>query len=99
MYLWQECNTFESLSLEYGHDGLDDSMMVATKCLVFQYYQKCSDDHGLEIIIGRGGSSDLCDWACICFNQRIFGFLFRFSLHDGVRCYNEQENKTITLRR
>ena len=27
-YLWQECDTFESLRLEYGHNGLDDGVMV-----------------------------------------------------------------------
>ena len=27
-YLWQECNTFESLRLEYGHNGLDNGVMV-----------------------------------------------------------------------
>ncbi len=51
MHLWKICDTFQTLGLEYGHDGFDNSMVVATQRLVFEDDKERFDNHVLEVVI------------------------------------------------
>ena len=52
-HLWQEGNTLQALRLEYGHDCLDDLVMVISQRLVLQDVQQCVDGHSLVVVVGR----------------------------------------------
>lgn len=49
-YVREKNYTFETLRLEYGHDCLNDCMVMAAQSGVSQDSQKRIDDDGLEIV-------------------------------------------------
>jgi len=51
LYLREESDTLQALSLEYRHDRFNHRVMLATERLVLQYSEESVDDHRLVIII------------------------------------------------